>query len=367
MGDNVLIYYPHISEYGGLERTIIALSESATLHGLNTVLLCHYDLVGMERKNLKVIQLGNHWNPFRKALRLRRWVLKNASSLTGMPLVIGCKAVSYAAMCRMRNYALLYPDPPSLLTANSLPKTTIRRFRTYVSDLFRFNGVAKASHRITMTEWNANELKEMFGKEFRVIYMGGASPISKFQSHERGKRELVRWFSICRMASSKNLSWIMDAAVRFISETECQSGLKLEITIAGEGPERSNLEKYASDLGLSSIVRFPGFLTPEQVEEQFEFTDLFLVPGRQGFGLPVLESLYRRVPVVLNRESRVSEILADNPWVRISEHSSVSFSEAVYKHFLQLRYEKYPSESSLAELPSEASWALKVGKVCHWW
>jgi glycosyltransferase involved in cell wall biosynthesis len=141
---------------------------------------------------------------------------------------------------------------------------------------------------------------------------------------------------------------------------------ELKIVIAGKGPDQERLNKLAIEMGIEDSVIFPGFLSSEQLEAEYENADIFLVPGRQGYGLPVLEALYRGVPVVLNKESRVSEILNANPWVSISENTSKSFSESLLKHIANLRND-YPSPEFLDLLPTETKWASEIGVACEWW
>jgi glycosyltransferase involved in cell wall biosynthesis len=126
------------------------------------------------------------------------------------------------------------------------------------------------------------------------------------------------------------------------------------------------LKSKTDQLGLTDIVSFPGFLNAEEVEEQYSKSDLFLVPARQGFGLPVLEALYRHVPVVINKESRISEILTDNAWVAISDNTAIDFKNKVADHIGQIK-QNYPDASVLKNLPTEQGWAFKIGQQCQWW
>src|SRR5688572_12798586 len=95
----IIIFYPHIGEYGGIERNILALAEEIHRRGFDPVLVCFYDRISMEQlfPKLNVVILKDHWNPFVKAMRLRNWLRKNRHGLRGMPLFFGGKASFYAA------------------------------------------------------------------------------------------------------------------------------------------------------------------------------------------------------------------------------------------------------------------------------
>lgn len=140
----------------------------------------------------------------------------------------------------------------------------------------------------------------------------------------------------------------------------------IKVVIAGEGPAEKQLRDLSRSLGLDHAVEMPGFISPERLEEEFNNSDLFLVPGRQGFGLPVLEALYREVPVVLNRESRVSEILKGTGLAGIAENSLTSFSNQCIEHILKVRDEE-DLWAGVDVLPTEQGWASTIGEICDWW
>ncbi|QMU27428.1 glycosyltransferase [Adhaeribacter radiodurans] len=370
--NKVIIFYPHIGEYGGIERNIIALAEEASRMKISPVLICYYDNIGISQyhNNLETILLGDHWNPFIKGLRLYNWFNKNRKLIKGLPLFFGGKAGFYATIARMKEYALHYTDPPSLLSTDksyAFIKSRFLLYRSRISDWFTKEGVRRARVCLTMTQWNANELESIYKYPFKVVYQGGLPPAGVINSLPRCSGPVFRIFSICRINSSKNLKWILDV-VRYFQTSDPFINLyqKLEVIIAGKGPDTDNLKKITSEMELDSIIQFPGFLSADQVEEEYRNADLFLVPGRQGFGLPVLEALYRHVPVVLNKESRISEILMSNSWVAISENNSNSFTREVAQHVLRIR-QSYPEETLLKDLPSEQGWANEIGKHCNWW
>lgn len=366
----IVIFYPHISEYGGIERNIIALAESIEQNGYNAVLVCFYDNIGMTQyhENLEIVVLGDHNNPVIKTLRFQTWFKKN--KCLGLPLFFGGKAGFYGGILRIKSYALHYTDPPSLLSATGKEyflKKLVLTPKHFLSEWLTSKGVARAKVLLTMTYWNASELKEIYGRTFNVIYQGGIPATQNVNDSPRCLGPILRLFSICRLASSKNLDWILEIINHLHSDTMFKCWFQnFEVIIAGIGPEYNSLKDQATRLGINDLVQFPGFLNEKQVEEEYRKADIFLVPGRQGYGLPVLEALYRRVPVVLNKESRISEILEDNPWVAISENSCNSFRNTVIHHISQLK-NKYPEIKLLKNLPTEQEWAFAVGKKCGWW
>jgi glycosyltransferase involved in cell wall biosynthesis len=366
----IVIFYPHISEYGGIERLIVALAIEANSRGIRPVLLCFYDRLGMKRfePNLEVVELGQSRNPWTKARKIRKW-LEGRPSVAGLPLFFGAKAGFYGAIGRPMGYALHYTDPPSLVAdkVRSAAMSLLWIPRKLIANRITRLGVKKATVRMTMTRWTARELESIYSCDFDVVHLGGMVPAEPYDNRVRCQGDTLRLFSICRLQSSKNLDWILDAAAALKRDEDPDLKFpSIEVVIAGKGPESDNLRRQSESMGLQDIVKFPGFMSDAQVEEGYRTADLFLVPARQGFGLPVLEALFRRLPVLLNRESRISETLESNPWAAISDDNSQSFSATMLKHIKQLRT-NYPAESHVADLPTEQAWAQDTGKRCRWW
>lgn len=368
---SIVIIFPHLDVYAGIERNIVGLTKEIWAKGFLPVVLCYHDHFGFESfcPNTRIVKLGE-CNPVAKAFRVKNWLKANAESIHGLPFFFGGKAGFYAGLAWLRNYAFHYTDPPSLTGSAGLVRSYRNLFglRQVISHYPTRLGVAHATKLLTMTHWNAKELEQLYGRVFEVIHQGGAPPIESSCPPRRGAGKTLRLFSICRLTKSKNLGWMIKAAEEIVREACMQLGFdSVEVTIAGKGPELGHLRSIARPIESEQLsFRFPGFLSNEELEEHYREADLFLVPGRQGYGLPVLEALYRHVPVVVNVESRISEILGENSWVEISQNSEPDFSAAVRSHLTTLRtFELDPDE--IKKLPTEEGWAYQVGQHCEWW
>jgi|GEM_PF-693149 len=370
----IVIFYPHIDEYGGIERNIIGLAMKTIKMNLRPVLLCFYDKLNMRSyyPELETVELGDHWNPLIKSLRLQRWLRANRENIMGLPLFFSGKAGFYAAVLQMKPYpyVLHFTDPVSLLKGGKQKKgfrAAVDKPRAWISSWLMAQGVMKASVCLTMTHRNAEELKEDYGRNFDVVFQGGVPPVGLAPSVPRCHGNTLRLFSICRLTYSKNLDWILSTAAYLLEKQLSVLGFDtLEVVIAGKGPALAYLKTRTEELAISKHVYFPGFLSPEEMEEQYQLADLFLVPGKQGYGLPILEALYRRVPVVQNKESRISELLQGNAWVAITEDAPHAFTQAVVEHVAKMRT-NYPDEECLSTLQTEEGWAVEIGDRCNWW
>ncbi len=80
--------------------------------------------------------------------------------------------------------------------------------------------------------------------------------------------------------------------------------------MAGSGDMvRSSIE-LAADLGIGHKVLFTGFLRGQDVETVFRMADLYVMPSvSEPFGIAPLEAINHETPVLISKQSGVSEIL----------------------------------------------------------
>ncbi|MCX6612260.1 MAG: glycosyltransferase family 4 protein [Acidobacteria bacterium] len=85
------------------------------------------------------------------------------------------------------------------------------------------------------------------------------------------------------------------------------------LLIAGEGPERANLERITGKLGLGSRVTFLGMLRPEEMEERFREAWVQVVPSRwqEPFGLVAAEAMMRGTAVIVSDSGGLAEFVQD--------------------------------------------------------
>lgn len=80
-----------------------------------------------------------------------------------------------------------------------------------------------------------------------------------------------------------------------------------KLILAGDGPERVNIENLCRKLNICDDVRFLGKL--DAVEEVLSVCDLFLMPSeKESFGLAALEAMACEVPVISSDAGGIPEL-----------------------------------------------------------
>jgi glycosyltransferase involved in cell wall biosynthesis len=83
------------------------------------------------------------------------------------------------------------------------------------------------------------------------------------------------------------------------------------------------LKRYAGKLNVERDVRFPGWVTAEEVEGLYASAAAFIFPSLyEGFGLPVLEAMARGVPVACSNRGALPEVAGDAALIFEAEDAS---------------------------------------------
>ncbi|WP_348263614.1 glycosyltransferase family 4 protein [Telmatobacter sp. DSM 110680] len=108
-----------------------------------------------------------------------------------------------------------------------------------------------------------------------------------------------------RLVDIKGLSYLIKALAILSSEFP-----DFQVEIAGDGPERENLENYARELNLKERVRFLGWQT--DLEPVLRRWDIFAMPSlTEGFPMAALEAMAQGLPVVATNVGGLPELVED--------------------------------------------------------
>ncbi len=97
-----------------------------------------------------------------------------------------------------------------------------------------------------------------------------------------------------------------------------KQGIEIRCILAGDGPLASSLKNLVKELGMESVVSFPGFVKFQQAQELFRQADIFIMPSviapsgdRDGIPNVIMEAFAHRVPVVATNVSGIGEVVLD--------------------------------------------------------
>ena len=120
-------------------------------------------------------------------------------------------------------------------------------------------------------------------------------------------RDGLRVVFVGRLIPVKGVSMLLEAVAQVRGE------IPLRLTIIGDGPTRSALEKESAERSLTDIVRFTGGLSLPEVARQMRLADVFCLPSvRESGGAVLLESMASGVPVIAVNYGGPAELVDDD-------------------------------------------------------
>ncbi|MFM8352185.1 MAG: glycosyltransferase family 4 protein [Actinomycetales bacterium] len=117
----------------------------------------------------------------------------------------------------------------------------------------------------------------------------------------------LRLVSVLRLAPRKRVGPLL----RIVEQAGAGSGLPMSLTIIGDGPQRTRVERLARRLR-HARVRVAGRLDAAGIRQEFARADLFVQPSvRESFGLAALEARTWGLPVLARSQSGSGAFVVD--------------------------------------------------------
>ena len=148
------------------------------------------------------------------------------------------------------------------------------------------------------------------------------------QPHTTGKR----FFVAARLAEQKGLEHLINA-VHLLTEKGLNS---FELVIGGDGPDREKLQQLVKSLGVTERCRFLGALNREQVRQQMQSCDVFVLSSlHETFGVVVGEAMACGKPVISTRCGGPEFIVNEETGVLVDVAKPQALADAMTEFILE--------------------------------
>jgi len=108
-----------------------------------------------------------------------------------------------------------------------------------------------------------------------------------------------------RITMQKGPEYFVRAAKRVLDKYS-----DVKFVVAGSGDMAVRMIEEAATLGIGHKVLFTGFLRGKDVDRVFQMADCYVMPSvSEPFGIAPLEAMKNDVPVIISKQSGVSEVL----------------------------------------------------------
>jgi glycosyltransferase involved in cell wall biosynthesis len=266
-------------------------------------------------------------------------------------------------MAKTGNYFMrTYPKPDivhvhSAIWAGLAATTITKKFQlplviTEHRGRFCFNNPDAAR---LLKAWHNSVLKKIYGQKTQIITVSESikntidsrfAPASKvevignFVNHDffkplyRGPNKTFTFLTVADLEIYKGIDLLLDA---FAILQRSYANTKL--IIAGSGKMDELLKKKTDDLNLNNHVVFLGQLSKEQVRENMQMADVFVLPSRfEAFGVVIIEAMACGLPVIATKSGGPEDIISnENVGILVELNNPIALAKAMenmYNNYL---------------------------------
>ncbi|MEM1109374.1 MAG: glycosyltransferase [Planctomycetota bacterium] len=180
---------------------------------------------------------------------------------------------------------------------------------TIVQDIER-DGCHAAARVIAVSRRTKAVLTERYAlsdEKIEVVYNGiengPANPHIKIPP-KIAKDDKIALF-LGRVTMQKGPEYFIRAAKRVLEKMD-----NVKFVVAGTGDKIQELIEMTARLGIGNKVVFTGFLRGDDIERVFKMADVYVMPSvSEPFGIAPLEAISHDVPVIMSKQSGVSEVI----------------------------------------------------------
>lgn len=128
--------------------------------------------------------------------------------------------------------------------------------------------------------------------------------VSHIEPHQISCDDKIVLF-LGRITIQKGPDWFLKTAKMVLDHNP-----KVTFVVAGSGDMEEHMIQQAAELGISDKILFAGFLKGDDIDRAYKMASLYVMPSiSEPFGITPLESMRNGTPVLMSKQSGVSEVV----------------------------------------------------------
>ena len=168
-------------------------------------------------------------------------------------------------------------------------------------------GLDNADRIITVSNLTRDIVINKYGQspmKVETVYNAVEPNMKALNRQKKGFDEKVVTF-LGRITMQKGPEFFIEAAYKVLKRMD-----NVRFVMAGSGDMMNKMIERAASLGIMDKFHFTGFLRGDAVFRMFNYSDVYIMPSvSEPFGISPLEAMQSGVPVIISKQSGVSEIL----------------------------------------------------------
>ncbi len=211
-------------------------------------------------------------------------------------------------------------------------------------------GMHAADAIVAVSNYTKDKIVRHYGISAGKVHVVHNAIDSESVSSQHAKKSGNVVLYLGRITLQKGPDYFIDAAKKVLEQEP-----DTRFIIAGSGDMERAVIEQAAALGISDRILFTGFLKEEELARAYTTADLYVMPSvSEPFGLTSLEAASSRTPVLLSKQSGVSEVFANclkvdfwdinqmaNKIIAVLRHKELqeSLSENAYREVSRMSWE----------------------------
>ncbi|UCD04308.1 MAG: glycosyltransferase family 4 protein, partial [Candidatus Woesearchaeota archaeon] len=170
-------------------------------------------------------------------------------------------------------------------------------------------GFEAADAIIAVSDFTRNKVIKHYGINPNKVFVAHNGIIitdsqfdhSQFKIKEQDKVVLF----LGRITLQKGPDYFIEAARRVLEHMD-----NVKFVIAGKGDMYHSMIERVAHMGLSDKILFTGFVPDEDLDKLYAMADVYVMPSvSEPFGITPLEAIRNDCPVIISKQSGVSEVI----------------------------------------------------------
>jgi len=177
-------------------------------------------------------------------------------------------------------------------------------------------------------------------------------------SKKRQPGEIPRLLFVGRFDERKGLKYLLEALPLVLAKKS------VRLRLVGEGILEAQIKSHCAKLGLDEVVDFLGFVTKEELAEEYASCEIFVLPAiidskgdTEGLGVVIIEALAHSKPVVATNVGGISDIItSDHNGIMVQEKEPIALAQAILHLLADSTKAAKLGDQGLIDVQEKFSW-----------
>ena len=358
----------HLRDSGGLfgaERVILNIIRNKKINGLKHELCC---MIENSKDSIKLLEEARLIKIDNSSLLVKNKFDLYSILVLRKKLLYSKIDIVHSHDFKSNFYSLMSTIGTKIKRVTTAHGSTLNRslkFYSIIDTLFTlrfFHKIITVSPQLTeyylKNKFNKNSVIEVLNGFDPSIFKDDSQNLAQKTSFDKLDNYSIKIGSIGRLYPEKGVDLLLKsiAQIRAVFPS-------IGLIIAGDGPEKKNLENMAKSLGIENNVYFVGNV--EAIKDIYQFIDIFVLSSlREGLPNVILEAMYFEKPIISTSIGAIPFVLKDNEMAYLVPPGDISsLKMAIIKMLINMKHSKKMAKNAKKELLTNFTVEKMVEKI----